>query len=354
MRHTVNWHSQPTGISGTGTNITFDPSSLAPTTYTVVASASLNTNCFDTCTVTVVKVEIEEPDGLPLQSVEADDSRFRLNPSCFEWQFVHVDNEVVAYHATQPISGLVEPIPPAGYNWSVSKGTLNNPTDETPTYVPNGTPIPTTMTTVDLELRPVSGSDACLQTRTLEVYRDHLERDYQNWGTGIDCGANTYVYYWSYSRYGQNWKLLHSWNCFGSVWHAYDGTKDGYATTVPSSGFTVTTYNDPIPWSTAVANLRRGDFVSFYTYDSGTGSEIMQHAHTCMGSASQMYGANNEPVYGVFGRSDGYGHSATWEGGSWRWYTTSSEIYYDQLNAGYQSMYPGAGKLINRIKVHRK
>lgn len=67
-----------------------------------------------------------------------------------------------------------------------------------------------------------------------------------------------------------------------------------------------------------------------------------------------MYGANNEPIYGVYGRSDGYGHSAVWEGGSWNWYMTSSETYYNQINAGYQSMHPGAGKLINRIKVHRK
>ena len=115
--------------------------------------------------MTVVKVEIEEPDGLPLQSVEADDSRFRLNPSCFEWQFVHVDNEVVAYHATQPISGLVEPIPPAGYNWSVVRersiiqltGHLPMSRMEHPfnDYDDSRS-----------ELRPVSGSDACLQTRT--------------------------------------------------------------------------------------------------------------------------------------------------------------------------------------------
>ena len=83
MRHTVNWHSQPTGISGTGTNISFDPSSLAPTTYTVVASASLNTNCFDTCTVTVVKV-----DSIDITSLETGASG---NPPPFEghkpWPF---------------------------------------------------------------------------------------------------------------------------------------------------------------------------------------------------------------------------------------------------------------------------
>ena len=305
---------------------------------------------------TVLTVEIEEPDGLPVQTIAAGDSLFRYNPSCFEWQFVHVDNERVAYHTTQPIDGLAQPIPPASYNWSVSKGTLNNPTAEKPKYSPNSMPIPATMETVDLKLRAMAGNDIGMQSRTLEVYRDHLERDFQNWGTGDDCGAETaYVYYWTYSRYGKKWHLFHSWNCFGSVWHAFDGTHDGYTTDIPSAGFTVTTYDDPIPWSTAVANLQRGDIVSFYIYDPGTGKAKLEHAHTCMGKSSQMYGANNEPTYGGYIRSDGYGHSAPyWEGGSWRWWLTSSKTYYDQLNAGYESMNPGEGKLLNRIKVHRK
>lgn len=211
------------------------------------------------------------------------------------------------------------------------------------------------MAQVTLTLCSKADCSVCSTNRTLEVYRDHLERDYENFGAGIECGAPIYTFYWSFTRYGTNICIPHSRNCFGSVWHAFDGTHDGAVIdSVPSSGFTVTTYDDPIPWSTAVAGLGRGDIVSFYTYDSGTSSETWQHAHTCLGSASQMYGANNEPKYGYFGRSDGQGHGHVWEGGSFKWWITSSETYYNQMNAGYQSVHPGAGLLINRIKVHRR
>jgi hypothetical protein len=57
---TADWTSEPSGISGSGTNVTFNPSGLTPTTYIVRAQSSLLTNCFDTCTVTVVKVEVEK------------------------------------------------------------------------------------------------------------------------------------------------------------------------------------------------------------------------------------------------------------------------------------------------------
>ena len=57
---TANWSSQPLGISGSGTAITFNCSSLTSTTYVVRAQSSLLTNCYDTCTVTVVMVEFQE------------------------------------------------------------------------------------------------------------------------------------------------------------------------------------------------------------------------------------------------------------------------------------------------------
>ncbi|MDD5676705.1 MAG: hypothetical protein PHW60_01780 [Kiritimatiellae bacterium] len=57
---TADWSSQPSGISGSGTAITFSCSSLTPTTYVVRAQSSLLTNCYDTCTVTVMKVDIVE------------------------------------------------------------------------------------------------------------------------------------------------------------------------------------------------------------------------------------------------------------------------------------------------------
>lgn len=57
---TANWTSEPLGITGNGTNITFNPTTLTPTTYVVRAQSSLLATCFDTCTVTIIQVEFKE------------------------------------------------------------------------------------------------------------------------------------------------------------------------------------------------------------------------------------------------------------------------------------------------------
>ena len=51
------WSSAPAGISGRGASITFIPSSLNPGTYTVFAKSAAHPECYDTCTVNVLKVE---------------------------------------------------------------------------------------------------------------------------------------------------------------------------------------------------------------------------------------------------------------------------------------------------------
>jgi len=53
---TANWSSVPAGIS----SATFDPSSLTPTQYVVTAASSVLPGCTDTCTVEVIKVDIEQ------------------------------------------------------------------------------------------------------------------------------------------------------------------------------------------------------------------------------------------------------------------------------------------------------
>jgi len=60
---TANWTSVPTGISGSGSSITFDPSSLTPTQYVVTAASSVLPGCNDTSTVTVVRVELNSISG---------------------------------------------------------------------------------------------------------------------------------------------------------------------------------------------------------------------------------------------------------------------------------------------------
>lgn len=56
----VTWYSVPVGISGTGTVITLNPSALSPTTYVVRAYADEMTNCYDTCTVRVIEIDIQQ------------------------------------------------------------------------------------------------------------------------------------------------------------------------------------------------------------------------------------------------------------------------------------------------------
>ena len=57
------WSSEPAGISGTGSSVTFDPNELAPGAYVVTAQSSVLPDFFDTCVVNVIHVELT-PDTL--------------------------------------------------------------------------------------------------------------------------------------------------------------------------------------------------------------------------------------------------------------------------------------------------
>lgn len=50
------WSSEPAGISGTGSSMTFDPCSLAPGVYTVTARSSIVPSYYDTCVVRVFRL----------------------------------------------------------------------------------------------------------------------------------------------------------------------------------------------------------------------------------------------------------------------------------------------------------
>ena len=298
----------------------------------------------------VWRLQIAEPDGLPVQKVSSPDQQFRsTGPWCFEWQYVHPANVVVPY--TQTIQGIVEPNDddPFGYNWSVNAGTLTGTNTATPTFSASSMSIPSTMTTVDLKLRALKDTNTPLNAhRTLEVYRDHLERDYQNFGTGVKCGDLSSNYSWSFHRYGKTIAMPQGWNCFGSVWHAYNGTGDGFALNIPSSGFLVETYVEPINWTAALSGLQRGDIVAFYN------GETLQHAHTCLGNSSQMYGANNRPMLAVaFPAPPGTspGEKIT---GTWHWDVCSSQVYYERINRDFSSYRPGKPQFLNKIKVFKK
>ena len=65
---TAVWTSNPSGISGRGDFVTFNPSQLAPGEYTVTARSSIVPDYKDTCIVRVTKIELVTPNGDPVAS----------------------------------------------------------------------------------------------------------------------------------------------------------------------------------------------------------------------------------------------------------------------------------------------
>ena len=129
-----------------------------------------------------------------------------------------------------------------------------------------------------------------------------------------------------------------SWNCHGSVWHAYNGSNDGNVDF--TVGWSQTAYPDPdaSDWTTIQSGLSRGDVVSFYS--GSPGSYVLEHSHTCRGSSSQMYGANNEPSVDFDNTPPA----------TWKWYECSSKAYYDAVNAASQTKW--GVDYLTRVVVH--
>jgi hypothetical protein len=306
---------------------------------------------------TLIRLHISEPDGLPIQGLPTGDGITRFSPASFEWQYVHPNTVIVPY--SQPIEGIIEiDLPSAGYCWSVSTGALTGADTPAPTFNAAGMALPTTMSQVTLALRPRSPLGNCVASRVIEVYRDHLERDLQNFGQKISCGGPSNLT-WAFVRYGRRFVMPHSWNCFGSVWHAYDGTKDGaWNGGLPTNGMTLAVYDDvpqgTLDWSIITQDLARGDIVAFYRHDPLTNSNTMQHAHTCLGSPLEMYGANNEPAWGRISITDPTGRFQGWYGGTWRWWICSSQQYYERVNADFAMLNPDKGPVMNRVCVWRR
>ena len=170
----------------------------------------------------------------------------------------------------------------------------------------------------------------------MKVYKDHLARDYENFGTGGSCEA-----VWKITVFNVDPQpIMITWNCHGSVWHAYNGSGTGYSPT--TVGWGQTTYVNPsaADWIAIEGALGRGDVVSFWGGSSGT---VLQHSHTCRGSASQMYGANNEPSVDFTASPPA----------TWKWYECSSKAYYDAVNATWRSIGYGYD-FVREVRVHQK
>lgn len=307
-------------------------------------------------------VKILEPDGVPQQPIQQPDKYIRLKPLCFEWQYVHVDNDVVGYYKDQPpggIVGKVKPIPDASYNWDIGAGELTGRRTSRPRFRPGKMPLPNTRVDVDLILRAYPGNDDFMAQKTLEVYRDHLERDLQNFqpkGLNAYCGSPKIPdFYWSFPRYGIDKKACTvrlTFNCFGSVWHAYNGSKaQSDAKALPKWKLTWAE-DEPINWDNITSRAQRGDYITYCFRESSDLTPEPKHAATFLDSIS-TFGANNEPTYDYHFRYDECGRFSKWWGTPWIWWKTTPKDYYDKVNQTYQNHHPGE-LIVNHVRLYRK
>jgi len=231
------------------------------------------------------------------------------------------DFQAVASDTTNPIT-IGTTTTPSGVTpeWSLASaaGTLTGTTTSTPTYT-----APSSEGEGTLTLKAVGGTTKVAGTREIKVYKDHLARDYDNFGTSRSCDTD-----WSFTKYGQLIDKQPKWNCFGSIEHAYNGLKGAVVNSnFTFKGWSKTEYNLPQSddWDKIEGSLSRGDVVAFISMDRNSLELITDHAHTCV-EGTTMYGANNEPKY-------------TDNGPTWKWDTCTSRQYYNDVNSQYAEVH---------------
>lgn len=285
----------------------------------------------DRVKVSVIDVDIVKPKG-SLDAVKNPEASWVSSPYHFDFQ--GLESGATGGYVLD-IEGDIDPAPPLGYKWTLdaAAGTLTDDTTATPTHA-----APDTEGEGMLELKAMIGTTdtGIEEDRKAKIYEDHLARDYANFETGGSCLATWYV-----ETFNVDPKPgMSTWNCHGSVWHAYNGSGTG------NSGSTVGWSQTPYPtpsttdWTTIQSGLSRGDVVSFWS--GSPGSYDLQHSHTCRGSSTNMYGANNEPSVDFDNTPPA----------TWKWYECSSKDYYDAVNAASQSKW--GIDFLTLVIVHEK
>ena len=274
----------------------------------------------DTVRLTVIDVDITEPDG-SLDAGRNPGSSWETSP-CYHFDFQGIiSGEPGSYALT--ISGAICPASVFTYQWSLpaSCGTLSSTTVPSPIHTE-----PTSPAEGILQLEAVySGTPTgIVEKRKVKIYQDHLARDYANFGTGGSCVNN-----WKVTTFNVNPQpVMSNWNCHGSTRHAYNGTYDSSNQGQPWLSWDVKTVvvtehdssgNGSHP---SLGTVGRGDVVGYFS-PSGKpynppdiddlASWTMQHSQTCTDSGDETYGANNEPkTY----------PGAPGQGQSWKWATS--------------------------------
>ena len=197
-------------------------------------------------------------------------------------------------------NGQITPSGKFSYKWTLdaAAGTLTNDTTSSPTHTAPASP-----GEGYIKLEGINDKDkiCCSDKKKVKIYKDHLGRDYENFGTGTSCKGPT----WKFTRFGTTITMKNRWNCHGGTLHAYDGRGSGSAgpsaidsllpkakrSTKLKKTVTVTHTSDGKGTHPPLGSLDRGDIIAYYT-----ASGDLAHTQTCTGNGTDTYGANNIPV----------------------------------------------------------
>jgi hypothetical protein len=289
----MTWSSTPTGLSGSGSGgtFTFNPNALTSTSYVVTARSTLLTNCYDTCTVNVYRVELRPkatnvcwqtttpveivltnsyaPGGITwsgtngLKVVSATDAKLVFTPTnstatnyavkatatgfpnCYDVCTVNVyrveltpDATNVCWLSSDPVEiVLTNSYAPGGITWSGTNGLkVVSATDVKLVFTPtNSTPTNYAVTAA------ATGFPNCFDTATVNVYRVELTPDATNvcWQT---TNPVEIVLTNSYAPGGITWSGTNGLKVFSAtdvklVFTPTNSTPTNYAVKAASAGF---------------------------------------------------------------------------------------------------------------------
>jgi hypothetical protein len=294
--------------------------------------------------VTIINVDIVKPKG----SLDANPNPVASWLTATErFDFQGIKAGVPGAYVLD-IEGDIDPIPPASYKWTldVVAGTLANDTTATPTHT-----APAAEGEGILMLKAMVGATdtGCKDECKVKIYKDCLERDKVNFGTGISCALN-----WHFTRFNVTISMGNTWNCHGGAKHAYDGSGTGSASsnphftaawvTVQVAGTDKLAYPFSAAVQTAIAAMDRGDVVTYHctAKDAAHGPG---HSATSVEGAT-TWGSNNSPM--VFDAALG-----RWKE-SWKWGQVTVGNCAADLNAHWPSAFPGTPSwTMDYIMIHK-
>lgn len=261
-----------------------------------------------------------------------------LTTPCFHFDFQGVVSGSPGPYVLQ-FEGELDPPSCFTPNWTLeaAAGTLASATSLTPTHTE-----PASAGEGDVTLTGMRGTSpaGCTQTKRVKIYRDHLARDMENFGTGTDCRGPT----WTFTRYGATITMNSRWNCHGGTRHIYNGSGTGsvgpadVAFLFDSSRLKreVTVTHTPTGGGShpSLGPLVRGDVVAYFTARGD-----LAHTQTCTGNGTETYGANNVPLR-FPGRPD--------VDEAWRWSTSPAGDWANDLQDGLGGFTPFVIRVYSR------